>query len=176
MIKRLVLLSGVFVLMLVTPASAQTGGGSGTLTCSVQEAAATISCTATGYLPGAAVTFPMGGIPTPLGTSTAGSGGAATLAAPLPGNVGAGQRTVTSSGTSLNGGSLALSTQVVVSQVAAENAARNANATATTTAPGNGLPQTGSDDGSLIKIGVLLVALGGGAVLVTRKRRAKLTR
>jgi LPXTG-motif cell wall-anchored protein len=164
MIKRIVLLTSVLVLMLVGPATAQTGGPSGTNTCSIDEAKATVSCTVSGYQPGTEVSFTIASTPTLLGKSIANAAGVATITAPLPGDIGAGPHSITSSGIGMNGQPLVLTTQTPVSQVAADNAARNAGLT---------LPRTGSDSSGLIKVGVLLLALGGGAVLISRKRRAQ---
>jgi LPXTG-motif cell wall-anchored protein len=172
MIKRIVLLTGVFLLLLAAPATAQTGGTTGSVQGSVSDNG-TITGNGDGFKPGTNVDWSIASTPTFLGTTVADGTGHATITAALPGDITAGTHTLTASGTGLNGGSLVLSTQVQVSQAAANAAAANAGVTPATSAAGGGsLARTGSDDSGLIKIGVLLVALGGGAVLVTRKRRA----
>jgi LPXTG-motif cell wall-anchored protein len=67
-----------------------------------------------------------------------------------------------------------VSTQLLISPAAAASAARNAGlAPVTPAAPGQVLARTGHNNGGLIKIGVLLLAIGAGAVLITRKHRAQ---
>jgi hypothetical protein len=136
-----------------------------------------VTGTATCYQPGAAVTFTIASTPTVFGTGIANANGVASATGPLPADIVAGTHTVSSSGTGLNGGQLNLSTQVFVSQVAAENASRGVGGVAPTTAGGSGpLARTGSDFADLLRIAVLLVAIGGGVVLLTRWRRSQLAR
>jgi LPXTG-motif cell wall-anchored protein len=177
MLKRIVLVAGAsLLLLLASPASAQTNpsGQQGQHVDSTASDNGTISCSGDGFKPGSDEEFSIASTPTVLGHATADASGHVTLTAPLPGNITPGTHTVTVSGIGANGQPLSLSTQVLVSAAAAANAARNAGVAPATTAPGSNLPRTGSDNSGLIRIGVLLVALGGGAVLVTRKRRAQL--
>jgi LPXTG-motif cell wall-anchored protein len=175
MIKRIVLLTGVFMLLVAAPALAQTGGSTASISGAVSDNG-TITGNADGFMPGTQVSWTLASTPTLLGTTTADASGHATITANLPGDITAGTHTLTASGTRIAGQPLSVSTQVQVSAAAAAAAAARAGVTPATTATGGGsLARTGSDNSGLIKVGVLLVALGGGAVLVTRKRRAHVT-
>jgi hypothetical protein len=133
--------------------------GSGSLSCSPNPApaGATVTCTATGFEPGADVTFSTGG--STIGTATADSAGTASISFTAPG----GTVTVLAAGLGADGAVLELSTQLVVGA---------AVVTPTPDAsPGDDLPVTGtSRTASFVRVGLALVAAGGLTVLATRRR------
>ena len=176
MVKRILLVAvaSVSLFLLAPSAHAQSGTPVVGLTCTFFDNG-TVTCTATNFQSGSTVTFTIASTPTLLGTAVADSSGTATLTAPLPSGIEAGTHTVTASGIAADGTPVSTGTQGTVSPAAAA-AANGSAAPATTAATGGGsLARTGSDSSGLVKMGVLLVALGGGAVLITRKRRAQLT-
>lgn len=166
--KLVVTLGVVAALMLVFGGSASAGTypGDATLTCTPSTVAIgdNLSCTATGYEPGATVTFEIGsGV---LGSAVADANGVASITAPVPTGTPTGAVTVTSTGTGAGGGTtaLVLNTNVTV------------HAAALQPVEASQLPATGSDSSlPIAQIAVVLIAAGGLAVLVARRRSNKPT-
>ncbi len=164
--KFVVVLGAVVALILtgVGSASAQDYPGDATLTCTPSTVAIgdDLSCTATGYEPGGTVTFQINPF---LGSAVADANGVASVTAPVPTGVPTGPVTVSSSGPGADGGSTELVLNTTVTVIAA--AAQPAQAA-------DGLPVTGSDSSlPLAQIAVVLIAAGGLALLVARRRSNK---
>lgn len=128
-----------------------------------------VALTCGGYAAGATVTVTFFSSPVTLGTTTADADGVATLTTEIPSNAAVGRHSITTSGAAATGGTL---TQVIYITVVAAGAA-GAGTQVPATVSG-ALPTTGSDGTMpLVRAGALLLAVGGVAVLATRRRRAE---
>lgn len=154
----------------------------------------TITVTSGTYVAGSAVSHTFASQPVDLGTATAGGDGVAVLTATVP-NTTPGQHTITATGEDDTGGTLSQSVAITV--VAAEDddekddeavaaapgeaapgaVARGeaapgavARGEAAPGAAAGALPRTGDDSLPLLRVGAILLALGGVLVLLTRRR------
>lgn len=127
----------------------------------------TITITAGVFAPGSTVTDTFFSQPVELGTATANADGVATLEGTIPLNATPGTHTITASGVAADGSPLEVSTTVTVLDdddgVEAPGGAG---------AAGGGLPITGSESLPIARIGAALLAVGGGLLFITRRRRA----
>jgi LPXTG-motif cell wall-anchored protein len=147
----------------------------------------TITVTAATFASGSTVSFTFFSEPEDLGSDEADDNGEASRAVTIPSNANLGEHTITASGTAPSGASRSLSTNVTV--VSAGGAGAGAGAGAGTGAGAGagvstgagtgaargaqgGLPRTGSDAVPLVRIGAVMLAVGGGLLYVTRRRRA----
>jgi len=147
-----------------------------------------ITVTSGTYVPGSAVSHTFASQPVNLGTATAGAGGVATLTAAVP-DVAPGRHTITATGADDTGGTLRQSVTITVVAPAdddddrvaaaapgrpaapAEPAARaEPAAPAAPAAPARALPRTGDESLPWLRVGAILVALGGVLVLLARRR------
>jgi hypothetical protein len=177
MLRRVILLATMCMpLFLAHSASAQSNNPSGqqgaSLSGTVSESAGTVTGAVGGLKPETSVSCTIASTPTLLGSTAVGANGRGSVTGTLPGDIAAGTHTLSITGTAANGDPLSLTTQVLVSQAAATTAARNAGlAPSIPVTPSQAIPRTGRDYSGLLKIGVMLVAIGGCTVLITRRRR-----
>jgi hypothetical protein len=113
--------------------------------------------TATGLAPGSSVTFVAYSTPTILGTATADGAGVAALSVTLPAGLPTGLHTVAAFGTAPDGSSRTLTAGLTITPALAGSPPR--------------LAFTGVDLKPLLAAGVTLLALGGAALLTTRRRQ-----
>lgn len=175
-------ITAVLALVAFAPAaSAQTYTGQATVTVSdlVASPGEPITVVASGYAAGATVTFTLNSDPIHLGTATADAQGTARLTFTIPTGVPAGDHTLVASGLDASGNVLTLSTRLTV-MAAGGNSGGTGGTGGTGSGSGSGsgsssgsLPRTGSDNTNLVRAGALLIAAGGAAVLVTRKRSTR---
>lgn len=145
------------------PALAQNYQGGATLTCTPATAGPgdTVTCTVTGFQPGSTVTFSVAG--NAVASATVDDAGSATASFALPADA-SGDVVVSASGVGADGQPLELTTTVVVGASSAAGGAPQAPSS-------SGLPATGSNSSAtLVRVAVGLVALGGVALLVSRRR------
>jgi LPXTG-motif cell wall-anchored protein len=165
MIRRLLIVGAVVLtaLAFAAPANAQYNGEVGGLTLTNGNGTSGASCnpggpltaTASGFQPGAQVTFTFNSDPVVLGTATAGDDGVASIQSTWPANAADGTHTVTASGADGDG----------VFEIGASTVCGVSTS-------GGALPRTGSDSAPLLQIAIALVAAGGILVLAARKRMA----
>jgi len=125
-----------------------------------------LSVTASGYDPGAVVTFTLHSNPVVLGTATADASGDATLVFTLPPGTTPGLHTITA--TAVPEGDC--DPAVVSTDLQVDAATVTSASPATTTGSGT-LPRTGSNVAELLQLALVLIAAGGLITLATRKRR-----
>jgi LPXTG-motif cell wall-anchored protein len=114
------------------------------------------------FVPGSPASFTFFSQPVNLGTATADADGVATLSVTIPSDATPGTHTITASGTGIDGEPLSVSTTVTVLADGAAGADDGAT---------GGLPRTGSDPMPIARIAAALVAVGGGLLFITRRRR-----
>jgi hypothetical protein len=114
---------------------------------------------ATGYSPGSTLTFVAYSTPTVLGTAVADSTGSARVTVALPAALAVGTHTLVSFGAGTTGDTRSLTRSIEV--------------TAAPGAPRPSLAYTGADTGGLLLTGLLLLAVGGLAVLAPVRRRGR---
>jgi len=124
-----------------------------------------------GFAPGTPVTFSIGGIV--LGTVTADAGGIATLEVDVPADLAPGTYTITATGVAPDGSPLTVETTITVVADADDDGVADGDdgVGAGGVSVGGGLPRTGSDSVPLARVAAALVALGGGLLFITRRRR-----
>jgi hypothetical protein len=152
-------------LLLVSPASAQTGyEGGGTITCNpaTLQVGQQTTCTATGYAAGETVIFTLGGAQ--VASGTAGADGTVTVTFAIPNGTALGPHSVTATGEGGDGDTLVLSTTITV--VAAGTQVATPGSTS-----GGGLPATGSNSIGWSQAALMLIAVGGLLVLASSKQR-----
>jgi LPXTG-motif cell wall-anchored protein len=158
LIRRMLMLSGLFVVLFATAAHAQYVPGEPGIIVdpSTVQVGGTIEVQGSGCPRGSTVTITVGD--TVVGTTIASDDGTGSFDLRdivLPPSIGPGTYTVH-----------ALCGDLDLTAVL------NVTAVATTTPPSTVLPVTGSDTGVYVKAGLALVAVGGLLVLGTRRRRA----
>jgi alpha-L-fucosidase len=116
------------------------------------------------FVPGSPVGFTFFSQPVNLGTATADGDGVATLSVNIPSDATPGTHTITAAGTGIDGAPLSVSTTVTVLADGAAGAGPDGGAT-------GGLPRTGSDPMPIARIAAALLAVGGGLLFITRRRR-----
>ena len=119
------------------------------------------SCGGTeGFVPGTTVTVVLASGAVTLGTTTADVTGGISASFAIPANTAPGQHTITATGAAASGGTLSVSTSILV-------------AGASTRSP---LAFTGSSSNApLFVVGAGALALGGGLVFVSHRRRARVS-
>lgn len=132
-----------------------------------------IDITAGTFMAGTNVTFTFTSEPVTLGSDAADADGVAAISAAIPADARLGSHTISASGTGTDGSPLTLSTTVTV--VSAEAAAAEAVAGARPVTVSGALPRTGDSSLPLARVGAALLAVGGGLVFITRRRRAAAT-
>ena len=153
MLRRVLLLTGVFVLALAPAASAQYAGAAVTASPSAVTPGGTVTLTATGFGGSEQVRFQISSAV--VGTATANAAGTAVLTTTAP--TAAGTYTVTATG--LRTGTVATTTLTVTA------------AQVTTTTVG-GLPPTGSNSFPWIRAAAILLVVGAAMAFVARRRFA----
>lgn len=126
----------------------------------------TITITAGIFASGSTVTDTFFSQPVELGTATADADGIATLEGTIPLDATPGTHTITASGVAPDGSPLELSTTVTV--LADDDGVEAPGAGGTS----GGLPRTGGESVPIARIGAALLAVGGGLLFITRRRRA----
>jgi hypothetical protein len=165
MVKRLLLLGGVTIGLLLTtgPAGAQQyPPGAFFLSLSDTTVVPGQTITATGAVtPGAtSVTFTFSSAPQTLTTATPDADGNVSASLTIPTDAAAGEHTITATD------STGLEVSASVTVVAADGAGAAAPGGP---AAAGALPRTGGDSLPLLPVGAVLVALGGVCVLVARR-------
>lgn len=128
-----------------------------------------VTITCGGYAAGAEVTFTFFSAPVVLGTAVADADGQVSLTAEIPSYASLGAHTITASGAAAVGGTLTQTIHLTVVGAGSADAGTRVPGTVSGT-----LPTTGSNNSMpLARAGALLLAVGGVAVLVTRRRRAE---
>ena len=115
------------------------------------------------------MTFTFFSAPVVLGTAVADADGQVSLTAEVPSYASLGAHTITASGAAAVGGTLTQTIHLTVVGAGSADAGTRVPGTVSGT-----LPTTGSNNSMpLARAGALLLAVGGVAVLVTRRRRAE---
>lgn len=126
----------------------------------------TISITCSGYLGSVTVTFTFFSQPVSLGAATTDAGGTVNADLTIPANAAAGSHTITAEGASASG---TLTNSVALTVVGDGAAGAGAGARGGT----GDLPRTGDDTSlPLARIAAVLVAAGGIALFLARRRQA----
>lgn len=161
--KRVLTIIGVLLVAGATPAFAQQyppGEDAVFVSDTTVVPGEPITISAQVFQPGSTVTFVFESAPVTLGTATANANGVATLTVEIPSTATPGPHTITASGTGADGNPLSVVINITVVGARA----------------GAALPVTGSQGSvPLVRIGAGLLAAGGIAVLMARKRRARST-
>jgi hypothetical protein len=164
------LLATVAIALFGSPAHAQPPSGyaaPGTLVLdqSLTQQGCSVGATATGFLPNSDVAFSLGA--TSVGTRRTDANGTATITFSVPSNFPASNASVVAVGTGADGTPLTLTAALAVRTGPCAGGGGNTAGGGT----GSGsLPRTGSNSEVLLRLGVLLVAVGGTLTLATRKR------
>ena len=132
-------------------------------TISVTTAGIGLTCSTSGFRPGASVNFTIYSTPTGLGSATADANGRAVLNVTLPSTLEAGDHRLEAVGEAATGGRVTVSTLVSIPSLTEVLGAA--------VGTGQALPRTGYDAALLASAGSALVAVGGMLVFTTRRRR-----
>jgi LPXTG-motif cell wall-anchored protein len=171
MLKRMIAAAALAVMLLAAPAAAQQyppAVNSLTVTCPNPQAGNTVDIQGQTFAAGAQVTFTLASEQAVIGTAVANASGIVSAqGVTIPAGTPDGAHTITGTGQAPDGSSLSISTNITVTSGGCSSDV-NPNADAT----GGSLPETGDDSSiPLLKLGLVLAAIGGIITAVAAKRR-----